>query len=125
NKHSTESCNPEQARASRYPRRCQVMARDKTLLSAAELSSFLKAHPQWRSEKQVLSRTMEFPTFAEGIRYVNRVAEAADAANHHPDIDIRYNRITFALTTHDAGGLTFRDLEIAEQIDKLVEKTAG
>ena len=77
------------------------------------------AQPKWREQKQVISRTFEFPTFAEGIRFVNRVAEAADAADHHPDIDIRYNRITLALSTHDAGGLTFRDTQLAEKIDAL------
>ena len=73
----------------------------------------------WREQNQVLSRTFEFPTFAEGIRFVNRVAEAADAANHHPDIDIRYNRVTLSLTTHDAGRLTARDFTLAEQADQL------
>jgi 4a-hydroxytetrahydrobiopterin dehydratase len=95
------------------------MARDRTLLGANELTTFLSQHPRWKEEGQVLRRTFDFPTFAEGIRFVTRVAEVADAADHHPDIDIRYRKVTLALTTHDAGGLTSRDTALAAKVDAL------
>ena len=95
------------------------MARDKTRLTAVELSTFLEHHPQWRVEGDVIRRTFEFSKFADGIRFVDRVASAADSADHHPDIDIRYTKVSLALTTHDANGLTFRDTQLAETADKL------
>jgi 4a-hydroxytetrahydrobiopterin dehydratase len=59
------------------------------------------------------------PTFAEGIRFVDRVAVEADARDHHPDIDIRYTAVTLALSTHSAGGLTRQDFDLAGRIDQL------
>ena len=68
-------------------------------------------------------KTYTFGTFAEGIAFVNRVAKAADAANHHPDIDIRYTKITCILSTHDAGGVTDADLKLADEIEKASAKS--
>jgi len=96
------------------------MAYDKTLLSDAELETFLKTHPGWSRKGQELTRTYELPTFKEAIAFVGRVAEIADKHDHHPDIDIRYRKVTLTLTTHDAGGLTFRDPLVASEADKAV-----
>lgn len=65
----------------------------------------------------MLSKTFQFDTFPAGIGFVSRVAAAAEAAQHHPDIDIRYTKITCMLTTHDAGGITQKDLDMAGQIE--------
>jgi len=75
--------------------------------------------PAWTRDGGTIRRTLTFPTFAEGIRFVERVAAEADALDHHPDIDIRYTTVRLALSTHSAGGLTALDLELAARIDRL------
>jgi 4a-hydroxytetrahydrobiopterin dehydratase len=90
-------------------------------LSDLEIQRALGRLPGWARRGDTLTKTYTFPTFADGIAFVGRVAKAADARNHHPDIDIRYTKITCLLTTHDAGGVTDADLKLAEEI----EKTAG
>lgn len=95
------------------------MAYDRTLLTSEELHSFLNAHPDWRHEGGMLRRTYEAPSFLAGIDFVRRVAEVAEAQDHHPDIDIRWRKVTLALSTHDAGGLTFRDPKLAAEADRL------
>ena len=94
------------------------------LLSDASLLQALRALPGWAQEENAIVRTYAFPTFAEGIAFVGRVARAADDAEHHPDIDIRYTRVTMTLSTHDAGGVTESDLRLAREIDALVKKGA-
>jgi 4a-hydroxytetrahydrobiopterin dehydratase len=66
-------------------------------------------------------KTFSFSRFADGIAFVQRVARAADAADHHPDIDIRYTKVTCALSTHDAGGITAADLALASAIEGIAE----
>lgn len=73
----------------------------------------------WVVDGEVLRRTFVLRDFVEAIGLVAKVALIAEKANHHPDIDIRWNRVTLALTTHDAGGLTDRDVALAEGIDGL------
>ena len=73
--------------------------------------------PGWRREGDSITRTIEAASFPDGIALVQRVAEAAEAMNHHPDIDIRYTNVTFTLSTHSEGGLTSKDLELAGRID--------
>lgn len=67
-----------------------------------------------------ITRLFVFEDFADGIRFLNRVARLAESMNHHPDVDIRYNRIKLSLTTHDEGGLTMKDFNLARSINKLV-----
>jgi 4a-hydroxytetrahydrobiopterin dehydratase len=88
-------------------------------LSAAEVELQLNALPAWQVEGGVLVRTFQFPDFRAAMRFVNHVAEAAEEAGHHPDIDIRYNRVRLGLATHDAGGLTSRDFDLAARADTL------
>ena len=95
------------------------MTYDKTQLSPEELKRFLEKHPRWANTPDGLRRTFEFKGFREAMAFVNKVAVAAEAANHHPDIDIRYSRVTLTLTTHDAGGLTHRDPKLAAEADEL------
>ena len=87
-------------------------------LSDLEIQRSLGRLPGWSRRGDALTKTYTFPTFADGIAFVTRVAKAADARNHHPDIDIRYTKITCLLTTHDAGGITESDRELAEAIEK-------
>ncbi|WNG21230.1 4a-hydroxytetrahydrobiopterin dehydratase [Cystobacter fuscus] len=101
------------------------MAYDKTQLSAAELERFLAEHTGWKQEGGMLRRTYEAPSFLAGIEFVNRVAKAAEAADHHPDIDIRWRKVTLALVTHDAGGLTWRDTKLAAEADTLFAQVAS
>jgi 4a-hydroxytetrahydrobiopterin dehydratase len=88
-------------------------------LSAQQADSLLKILPAWQIEAGELVRTFKFEDFRAAIRFVNQVAELAEEAGHHPDIDIRYNQVRLALVTHDAGGLTNKDFDLATQADKL------
>lgn len=73
----------------------------------------------WTVEGETLRRTFVLGDFTEAMGFVTRVAILAEKANHHPDIDIRWNKVTLVLTTHDAGGLTDNDVDLAEKIDRL------
>jgi 4a-hydroxytetrahydrobiopterin dehydratase len=75
--------------------------------------------PAWRRDGDTLVRSVEAATFLEGIGLVDAVAHAAEEADHHPDIDIRWRTVSFVLTTHSAGGITQRDLDLARVIDGL------
>jgi 4a-hydroxytetrahydrobiopterin dehydratase len=86
-----------------------------TKLSPSEAKSRLAALPNWAIESGELVRTFQFADFRAAMAFVNEVAELAESAGHHPDIDIRYNRVRLALVTHDAGGLTAKDFELAEK----------
>jgi len=90
------------------------------LMKAAELKDRMKRIPEWELEKHI-ERTFEFDDFAEAIDFVNAVAEVADEEEHHPDIDIRYNKVRLVLSTHSKGGLTELDFGLAERIDTLSE----
>ena len=79
----------------------------------------MKSIPRWKLEEGELVRRLEFDNFVEAMHFVNRVAELAEGAGHHPDIDIRYNKVRLALVSHDAGGLTERDFDLASAIDSL------
>ena len=74
---------------------------------------------QWTRQGDELVKTVTKKNFAEAMQFVNAVAEAAEAANHHPDIAISWNKVTLRLSTHDAGGLTQLDLDLAGRIDGL------
>jgi 4a-hydroxytetrahydrobiopterin dehydratase len=87
--------------------------------SAEEIRSRLARLPGWQIEGGELARAFSFKDFREALRFVNAVGELAEAAGHHPDIDIRYNRVRLSLITHDAGGLTVKDFDLAEQARKL------
>jgi 4a-hydroxytetrahydrobiopterin dehydratase len=90
-------------------------------LSDLEIQRALGRLPGWSRRADTLVKTYTFQRFADGIAFVNRVAKAADAMDHHPDIDIRYTKITCTLSTHDAGGVTDSDLKLADQIEKLLD----
>jgi 4a-hydroxytetrahydrobiopterin dehydratase len=91
-------------------------------LSAEQIADGLRGLPAWSLVDGAIRRTVTAPAFLAGIELVRQVAEVAEGMNHHPDIDIRWRRVTFALATHDAGGVTFLDLEQARLIDGLVDE---
>ena len=85
-------------------------------LTETEIEERLARLPGWERRGQEIRRTWAFADFRGAMAFVNRVADLAEAADHHPDIDIRYSKVTLALSTHDAGGLTARDFALAEAI---------
>ena len=91
------------------------------LMKAAEAKERLKKVPEWELEKKHIERTFEFDEFSESIDFVNSVAEVAEEEEHHPDIDIRFNKVRLILSTHNKGGLTDLDFNLAERIDTLAE----
>jgi 4a-hydroxytetrahydrobiopterin dehydratase len=90
----------------------------KPALSTAEVDALLKSNPEWKLQQGKLVREWTFKDFVEAIAFVNHVAELAESAGHHPDIDIRYNRVQLGLISHDAGGITSRDAAMAARITK-------
>ena len=93
------------------------------LLTDDEITTALEDLPAWTHTGTSIARTVEAPSFLAGIELVRRVAAEAEAANHHPDIDIRWRRVTFTLSTHSEGGLTRRDTALAREIDRLAQES--
>ena len=89
------------------------------LLDRTEKQDFLDSHPGWALQGESISRTYVLPDFATAIGFVASVGVVAERAFHHPDIDVRYRRVTISLTTHDEGGLTRKDTRLATRIDRL------
>ena len=89
------------------------------VLSPDAAQSRLAQLPGWQIESGELVRTFEFKDFVAALKFVNRVGALAEEAGHHPDIDIRYNKVRLALTTHDAGGITAKDFELAAKASEL------
>lgn len=89
------------------------------LLSESEIQDRLSSVPGWRREGKTIVREFEFKDFPTAIGFVNRIAEAAESAWHHPDIDIRWNKVRLSLSTHDQGGLTAKDFDLAGTFDLL------
>ena len=88
-------------------------------LSDSEIKPRLATVPDWQIESGELVRTFLFKDFRASLAFVNKVGDLAENAGHHPDIDIRYNKVRLALVTHDAGGLTQKDFDLAAAADKL------
>ena len=90
------------------------------LLDQAARLEFLASHPGWEISGETISKTYRFADFARSIGFVASVGVLAERVFHHPDIDIRYNRVKVSLTTHDQGGLTSKDTSLAARIEGLV-----
>jgi len=88
-------------------------------LSESEVNPPLASIPDWQLSGATIVRTFQFKDFPAAIKFVSAVAALAEEAWHHPDIDIRWNKVTLTLSTHDAGGLTEKDFALARQFDKL------
>lgn len=88
-------------------------------LTASQIENALPSVPEWKKTGDEISRTFQFKDFVAAMKFVNSVAELAEKTQHHPDIDIRWNKVTLALSTHDAGGLTEKDFKLAKEFDRL------
>ena len=90
----------------------------KQALSPDQIEEVLQTNPGWTMREGKLTREWTFKNFVQAMEFVNQVAALAEAAGHHPDIDIRYNRVSLGLVSHDAGGITQRDAAMAKQINQ-------
>jgi len=109
--------------ASREKRsKMEIFAAPAAKLDEARIISALTTLPGWKRDGLIISQTFVFKDFLAAMQFVNAVAELAEAAQHHPDIDVRWNKVALALTTHDAGGLTQKDIALARQFDALAVK---
>lgn len=97
-----------------------VYRRVMAVLSDEQVDAAAAALDGWERTDGALRRSVKFPSFLDGIDAVRRVAEHAEAADHHPDIDIRWRTVTFSLVTHSEGGITDKDLAMAGDIDRIV-----
>ncbi len=86
-------------------------------LSDSEIERALGTLDGWERNGDAITKTFRFATFPDGIRWVDRIAVVAERMQHHPDLDIRYTRIAVSLATHDAGGVTALDLELAREME--------
>jgi 4a-hydroxytetrahydrobiopterin dehydratase len=90
-----------------------------SVLTEEVVQERLRSLPEWKREGKEIVRHYQFPDFAAAMVFVNQVAEKAETAGHHPDIDIRYNKVRLALVSHDKGGLTERDMKMAQALNSL------
>ncbi len=88
-------------------------------LSDIEIQRSLGGLPGWTRKADSLTKSFHFATFPAGIEFIRRVATVAEKMNHHPDIDIRYTKLNFVLSSHDAGGITEKDIALARAIEEL------
>lgn len=102
------------------PERSQTLSNER--LSDIAIQRELGSLPGWSRRGDVITKTFQFKKFLAGIDFVNAVAKAAEAADHHPDIDIRYTKIICSLSTHSAGGITQKDLDLAKKIEGAQEE---
>lgn len=89
------------------------------VLTDAEVQQALGSLQGWQRQGKAIQRIFEFSDFKAAMQFVNKVADAAEQANHHPDIDIRYNKVTMGLISHDSGGVTQRDVKMAKRINEI------
>jgi 4a-hydroxytetrahydrobiopterin dehydratase len=89
------------------------------LLSESEIQEQARLLSGWTVQGKALQSNRKFKDFVEAIAFVNQLVEPAEAAGHHPDLQISYNKVTVVLTTHDAGGLTQKDFDLAHQISQI------
>jgi 4a-hydroxytetrahydrobiopterin dehydratase len=87
-------------------------------LSKAEVSERLKRLKGWRLHADTIKKEYQFPSFPKAIKFVNKVAEISEQADHHPDILICFRKVTLSLSTHDEGGITQKDFKLAEQLEE-------
>jgi len=89
-------------------------------LGETQIAVGLERLPEWAQVGDTIQRTYSFKNFVEAMAFVDRAAATAEAVQHHPDMLIRYNRVTITLSTHDAGGISQKDLDMAGALDKMV-----
>lgn len=89
------------------------------ILTDSEIQQALGRLPGWERNGMAIQRVFQFPDFKAAMQFVNKVADAAEQAKHHPDIDVRYNKVTMLLVSHDSGGVTQRDVSMAKRINQI------
>jgi len=89
------------------------------VMSEADIHRALEQLPGWKASGKAIERVFQFENFVKAMEFVNQMAEAAEAVNHHPDILINYNKVTLTLVSHDSGGVTQRDIKMAGRINEL------
>jgi 4a-hydroxytetrahydrobiopterin dehydratase len=89
------------------------------LLTETEIRERVSSLPGWTLKESTLQCTRKFKDFVEAVEFVNKLVEPAESAGHHPDIEISYNKVIISLTTHDAGGLTQKDVDLAGVISQI------
>ena len=94
-------------------------------LTTKETNLHLTTVPDWSKRSKTICRTFKFDNFMTGIAFVRRIAKQAQKINHHPDIDIRFDKVTLTLTTHDEGGITEKDLSLARQCDEVFSRLSA
>jgi 4a-hydroxytetrahydrobiopterin dehydratase len=92
--------------------------------TSEEITKGLKDLPGWQLADSAIKKQYAFPAFMDGIRFVDRVAQLAEMADHHPDILINYKRVTMMLSTHSEGGVTQKDFDLAHEIEKAATRLA-
>jgi 4a-hydroxytetrahydrobiopterin dehydratase len=92
------------------------------VLNPAEIQVALQSLPGWEARDDSIARVFQFPNFVSAMVFVNKIAAAAEGANHHPDILINYNKVTLTLLSHDSGGVTQRDLRMAGKINEVADE---
>ena len=93
------------------------------ILSDDDIRTALDALPGWEHDGQAITKTYELSTYREAIGLIDQIADEAEQADHHPDIDSRYDKVKVSLSTHSAGGVTRKDIELASRIDALAQGT--
>jgi 4a-hydroxytetrahydrobiopterin dehydratase len=106
-------CDNQQATANSNP----------MVLNETEINQKLQSLSGWEKQSNTITRTFQFPNFVKAIDFVNKLVEPAEKAGHHPDIAISYNKVTISLTTHDAGGITQKDFDLAQIISQLAKQS--
>lgn len=96
-----------------------------TKLTEDEVSQALDKRPDWTESAGQIQRTYQFDDFVAAIAFVSKVADYAEQAQHHPDILIRYNKVTISVSTHDVAGISHKDFDLADAVDGYVEAPAG
>ncbi len=94
-------------------------------LTTKQIGLHLKAVPNWSKRARTILRTFKFEGFLNSLDFINRIARRAQKINHHPDIDIRFNKVTLKLTTHDEGGITEKDFSLAQHCDEVFAKVSA
>ena len=94
-------------------------------LSKSDIQQRLGSMPGWKLDDDEIQKRYEFPDFRQAIAFVNRIADAAEAMDHHPDIEISYNKVKIELSTHSEGGVTAKDFELAAKIDSVAGPESG
>ncbi|MGK7949445.1 MAG: 4a-hydroxytetrahydrobiopterin dehydratase [Xenococcaceae cyanobacterium] len=99
----------------------QQVRANSMVLNQTQIAEKLETLPDWKTDGETIHRMFKFQDFVAAIDFVNKLVEPAEKAGHHPDIAISYNKVTIELTTHDAGGITQKDFDLAKTISELAE----